>query len=136
MWAVVKGFIEKNTWAGLEEFYKALVQAMQQELSLVPIQRGRRPKRQGSMQQQVQPPIITMATRQSLCIDETPQITAQHTFTMDDRKSHSHSTNYNKLSWIVIILLLGLLIFNVILYVKLWNMEERNERLPDFSAMK
>jgi hypothetical protein len=133
----VKGFIEKNTWVGLEEFYKALVQAMQQELSLVPIQRGRRPKRQGSIQQQVQQPVITVA-RQSL-VDDTPQLVtnnSRHIFTMDDRKSHTNSNSSSKLSWIVIILLLGLLIFNVILYVKLWKMEDRSENIPDLSAMK
>lgn len=29
VWGVVKSFIEKNTWAGLEDFFSALVRALQ-----------------------------------------------------------------------------------------------------------
>lgn len=34
VWGVVKSFIEKNSWAGLEDFFSALIYALQQEYCL------------------------------------------------------------------------------------------------------
>lgn len=31
VWGLVKNFIEKNTWAGLEDFFSALIAALQKE---------------------------------------------------------------------------------------------------------
>lgn len=46
VWGVVKGFIEKNTWAGLEDFYTALLRALQSEYCIPPAKaKGRRPRR-------------------------------------------------------------------------------------------
>lgn len=45
VWGVVKGFIEKNTWAGLEDFYTALLRALQSEYCIPPAKaKGRRPR--------------------------------------------------------------------------------------------
>lgn len=141
----MKGFIEKNTWVGLEEFYKALVQAMQQELSLVPAKtKSRRPKRQ-NITQQIQQPIANPANNKPVFShdEKIPKrnsmtqhpFVKQHSF-VDDRKGPTNRSNVNKLSWIVVILLLGLIIFNVILYVKLWKLEDKREHFPDISSMK
>lgn len=46
VWGVVKGFIEKNTWAGLEDFYTALLRALQSEYCIPPAKsKGRRPRK-------------------------------------------------------------------------------------------
>lgn len=46
IWGVVKGFIEKNTWAGLEDFFCAQLQALQSETCIPPAKgKGRRPRR-------------------------------------------------------------------------------------------
>uniref|UniRef100_A0A1B0D2N7 Uncharacterized protein n=1 Tax=Phlebotomus papatasi TaxID=29031 RepID=A0A1B0D2N7_PHLPP len=46
VWGFVKGFIEKNTWNGLEDFYTALVRALQNEYCIPPAKaKGRRPRR-------------------------------------------------------------------------------------------
>jgi hypothetical protein len=34
VWCFVKGFIEKNTWVGVEDFYAALLRALQSECCL------------------------------------------------------------------------------------------------------
>lgn len=48
VWGVVKGFIEKNTWAGLEDFYTALLRALQSEYCIPPAKaKGRRPRTRG-----------------------------------------------------------------------------------------
>ncbi|KQS70041.1 uncharacterized protein Dere_GG24446, isoform G [Drosophila erecta] len=46
IWGVVKGFIEKNTWAGLEDFFGAQLHALQSETCIPPAKgKGRRPRR-------------------------------------------------------------------------------------------
>ncbi|XP_034474969.1 protein Aster-B isoform X2 [Drosophila innubila] len=46
IWGVVKGFIEKNTWAGLEDFFCAQLHALQSETCIPPAKgKGRRPRR-------------------------------------------------------------------------------------------
>ncbi|XP_017032973.1 serine-rich adhesin for platelets isoform X3 [Drosophila kikkawai] len=53
IWGVVKGFIEKNTWAGLEDFFGAQLHALQSETCIPPAKgKGRRPRR-GMNQQSV-----------------------------------------------------------------------------------
>lgn len=36
VWGVIKGFIEKNAWNGLENFYKELLKALQSEYCNIP----------------------------------------------------------------------------------------------------
>ncbi|EDW63954.2 uncharacterized protein Dvir_GJ10381, isoform F [Drosophila virilis] len=51
IWGVVKGFIEKNTWAGLEDFFGAQLHALQSETCIPPAKgKGRRPRRGTSTQ--------------------------------------------------------------------------------------
>lgn len=46
VWGVVKGFIEKNIWCGLEDFFKALLNALQSEYCIPPAKsKSRRSKR-------------------------------------------------------------------------------------------
>ncbi|XP_055304649.1 protein Aster-B-like isoform X2 [Sitodiplosis mosellana] len=46
VWGVIKGFIEKNVWCGLENFYKDLVKALQSEYCIPPAKsKSRRTKR-------------------------------------------------------------------------------------------
>ncbi|XP_062143229.1 protein Aster-B isoform X2 [Drosophila sulfurigaster albostrigata] len=46
IWGVVKGFIEKNTWAGIEDFFCAQLSALQSETCIPPAKgKGRRPRR-------------------------------------------------------------------------------------------
>lgn len=50
------------------------------------------------------------------------------------------STRYESLFWFVIVLLISLILLNVILYFKLWTLENashhKDERLPDFTMLK
>lgn len=48
VWGVVKTFIEKNTWAGLEDFFSALINALQKEYCMpLTKSRSRRKKTRG-----------------------------------------------------------------------------------------
>lgn len=50
VWGVVKGFIEKNTWNGLEDFYGALLKAIQNEYCIPPAKSKSRRLKRGSLQ--------------------------------------------------------------------------------------
>lgn len=46
VWGVIKGFIEKNAWAGMENFYKELLKSLQSEYCIPPAKsKSRRTKR-------------------------------------------------------------------------------------------
>lgn len=46
VWGVVKGFIEKNAWHGMENFFKDLLKALQSEYCIPPAKsKSRRTKR-------------------------------------------------------------------------------------------
>ncbi|XP_030383457.1 serine-rich adhesin for platelets isoform X2 [Scaptodrosophila lebanonensis] len=51
IWGVVKGFIEKNTWAGLEDFFGAQLHALQSE-TCIPPAKGKGRRRRGINQLQ------------------------------------------------------------------------------------
>lgn len=133
VWGVVKGFIEKNTWLGLEEFYDSLSKALMAEYCIPPA-RAKSRRRRGT---------IGLATGQILSSTMPAAIAAKHQLAIDDgkplaaittvRQTIAHaaggadaamlSANQEKRSWIVIILLVALIGFNVILYVKLWKLD-------------
>ncbi|XP_017047491.1 uncharacterized protein LOC108092426 isoform X8 [Drosophila ficusphila] len=80
IWGVVKGFIEKNTWAGLEDFFGAQLHALQSETCIPPAKgKGRRPRR-GMNQQSA----IAIATSTSTSTTATGGI---HTATSTDNDS-------------------------------------------------
>lgn len=46
VWGVIKGFIEKNVWCGLEDFYKSLLNSLQSEYCIPPAKsKSRRTKK-------------------------------------------------------------------------------------------
>ena len=133
MWGVVKGFIEKNTWLGLEDFYDSLSQALMQEYNMPKAKAKRRTRKSISHTNQILPNsnIQTSLPIKQISKDDT-QLLARQT-----RRVHDNSQidsikepikNINKrqerLSWIVIFLLVTLISFNVILYVKLWRIDD------------
>ncbi|XP_059613752.1 protein Aster-B-like isoform X2 [Phlebotomus argentipes] len=129
VWGFVKGFIEKNTWNGLEDFYTALVRALQNEYCIPPAKaKGRRPRRgNSSLQRPTEEPSKTKQV----------PFTAKIAVTTD--QVATRQIKYESLSWFVIILLVTLILLNVILYLKLWDLETREagrHRYPDFLQLK
>lgn len=115
----VRGFIEKNTWVGLEDFYNALLRSLQSEYCIPPAKsksrRSRKPAPSQHAKVQEEPAVLRSApllpTAAAASASSKP--TAPQTF----------------FSWFVVILLVILLSINVALYVKLWNLEGENESL-------
>lgn len=131
VWGVIKGFIEKNTWYGLEDFYEALSKALMSEYCLPPAKgKGRRPRKGSSMPLQLTSTSQPALPTKHLEIDDAMHVTTPtsgHKVRQMTRMSEMESSNQNnkqvKMSWIVIILLVALIAFNVILYVKLWKID-------------
>lgn len=133
VWGVIKGFIEKNTWLGLEDFYEALSKALMSEYCLPPAKAKSRRTRKGA----TAPLQIASTSSQSIPstnihdIDEHittgPTSVVRQMSKVSDAESAVHSTKQEKLSWIVILLLVALIAFNVILYVKLWRLDTHHD---------
>ncbi|XP_075151791.1 GRAM domain containing 1B isoform X2 [Haematobia irritans] len=143
IWGVVKGFIEKNTWAGLEDFYGSLLQSLQNETCIPPAKgKGRRPRRGTAVQIRPLDDIPPLQTKpeplEHFIGAVTSRSNAEVTTVVLDT-----SNKYRWLSLFVLVLLCFLIIVNVILLLKLWKLEDRLEedmlnraRLPNLSALK
>lgn len=133
MLGFIKGFIEKNTWIGLEEFYDSLSQALIQEYNIPPAKAKRRIRK--SAAGQVLPSLQTsLPAKQVLIKKDDAQFSVKSSASnqvygvkkVEKVKSRSVGTRgkHERLSWIVIFLLITLISFNVILFVKLWRLED------------
>ncbi|ENN78582.1 hypothetical protein HUJ04_008433 [Dendroctonus ponderosae] len=122
IWGLVKSMIERNVWSGLEDFFSKLKEALQTEgEDNIPEQRrkSRRKRRMHSMPRYSIEDIRLNVPRKRM-----PQ--AGGFFTTD------------VCTVIVLVVLLILLILNVLLYYKLWSLEEAppSFKLMDFSTLK
>ncbi|KAH8263314.1 hypothetical protein KR044_007336, partial [Drosophila immigrans] len=87
IWGVVKGFIEKNTWAGLEDFFCAQLHALQSETCIPPAKgKGRRPRRGLNQLQLATSATTTTATT-------TTTTTASSTDNDNSRRSTCHHSH-------------------------------------------
>ncbi|XP_067623571.1 protein Aster-B isoform X3 [Eurosta solidaginis] len=149
IWGVVKGFIEKNTWAGLEEYFNALQQALQSETCIPPAKAKSRRTRRGTTQVRPTPEDMPEAQIKTEPIEvavatsrrHTPRLpvpTVQQPFIYTEPQS-----KHKWLSIFVISLLCFLIILNMILLFKLWSLEERiandmshRARIPNLAQLQ
>jgi hypothetical protein len=131
----VKGFIEKNTWLGLEDFYDALSQALLAEYNIPPAKAKRRTRKSASNHGQTLPnaSMMMQTTLPSKQTHKDEILLAKQTSVRGLGQIENSAFGDNvgavgkkqeKLSWIVIFLLITLISFNVILYYKLWKLED------------
>lgn len=133
VWGVIKGFIEKNTWLGLEDFYEALSASLS-EVLMPPAKAKSRRTRKSSAQPmlidpRLQPAIQTKYEKESVLNTALPKSShgVKHTSrSLKRENSIIRNTRQETMSWIVIVLLVSLIAFNVILYVKLYRIDEHD----------
>lgn len=113
----VRGFIEKNTWVGLEDFYNALLRSLQSEYCIPPARSKSRRSRK-----QAPPPQVKVLLEEPIA-RSTP---LPHAQTQNRRTTPKPSTSHTFFSWFIILLLIILLSINVALYLKLINLESEN----------
>ncbi|KAM7351419.1 GRAM domain containing 1B isoform 2-T2 [Cochliomyia hominivorax] len=145
IWGVVKGFIEKNTWAGLDDFYTSLLHSLQNETCIPPAKgKGKRPRRGTVLQ--IRPleelPIMQIKPEQSEHFG-IPQTISTRLPTNSTVATAEATTKFRWLSIFVLVLLCFLIIVNGILLLKLWKLEGRikedmtsRARMPNLSALK
>nr|XP_017014099.2 protein Aster-A isoform X4 [Drosophila takahashii] len=89
IWGVVKGFIEKNTWAGLEDFFGAQLHALQSETCIPPAKgKGRRPRRGMNQQSATSTTSTTNHTATSTDNDSIQE--ALHPQQQNEHHQHQH----------------------------------------------
>lgn len=145
IWGVVKGFIEKNTWVGLEDFYMSLSKALAAEYNLPQAKaKSRKRRTAGNLHQLPSTQQPALPTKQQSCEDNQTKTSLTKTKTTFNKicaveklngNRHHVAPKHDRLSWVVIGLLVGLILFNVILYIKLWNLEDK-QSYPDLASLK
>lgn len=130
----MKGFIEKNTWLGLEDFYDALSQALISEYNIPPAKAKRRTRKSAGHAGQILPNMQTSLPTKQIKKDEAQLVKKSQMFgngmnqneNIKENSGKVNSRRQERLSWVVIFLLITLIFFNVILYYKLWKLEEHD----------
>uniref|UniRef100_A0A0A9Y0V3 GRAM domain-containing protein 1B n=1 Tax=Lygus hesperus TaxID=30085 RepID=A0A0A9Y0V3_LYGHE len=128
VWGIVKSYIEKHCWQGIEDYFNDLVKALETEcertrrtMTSLPgtKRKGIRRRRSGvsKMQALPMPDIEEKPLVQPLVL---PTQTAAHL-----------PQNADTLAWIVFLTLFLLLVLNAALYYKLWGLEQSERRLSD-----
>lgn len=123
VWGLVKSFIEKNCWAGLEDYFSSLIKALSVECEessgVVGLKRKTRRRRRATS---------ANVTLRNHSPDKLP-VTLQSAST---DLPHVHNNNVSgisgdtstMLSWILLVAVLCLTLINGLLYYKLWGLEE------------
>lgn len=117
VWGFVKGFIEKNTWAGLEEFFQALLKTLQNEYCIPPARTKARKMRRGNGFNSVKGSLS-----ESPALHKEPSTIRPYdipTVLAGEKLKHE-----KLFSWIVIAMLIALIVINIFLYYKLRGLEE------------
>uniref|UniRef100_A0A182Y6K6 VASt domain-containing protein n=1 Tax=Anopheles stephensi TaxID=30069 RepID=A0A182Y6K6_ANOST len=125
----VKGFIEKNTWVGLEDFYTSLLRNLQSEYCIPPAKsKGRRTRRSVHAQNKAIEETIILADHHTKVKPvRVPTVVVGGGGGLSPRSSKSGYKRF------VAFMLLVLLVVNTTLYTKLLQMEdmERMARLDN-----
>lgn len=135
VWGVIKGFIEKNTWLGLEEFYESLSKALMMEYCIPPAKaKGRRNRKGSSIPLPIatgSQPTLPIKHHETNDVMPTTVPISGHGISQSLQSGVPDVISRNRkqetMSWIVIILLIALIVFNVILYIKLWKIDENHD---------
>ncbi|CAH0553389.1 unnamed protein product [Brassicogethes aeneus] len=106
VWGLVKSMIEKNCWAGLDDFYSSLIKALRED-----IEEGLPEKRKSKRKKRLL---------------NIPSTTEKSRLTAPGRKKvHPNGLfSSDTVTIIVFIVLMVLVFLNVMLYMKLWSLEE------------
>ncbi|KAK9871360.1 hypothetical protein WA026_011625 [Henosepilachna vigintioctopunctata] len=112
VWGLVKGMIEKNCWSGLEDYFLALSKALQTEGEEYIPEMKRRTKRKRKLHSSPRSDVAIT----KLGVSPIPT----------DNNTLSVVTS-QKVTLVILIVLCLLLVLNVVLYRKLWILEEEKQ---------
>lgn len=142
VWGLVKTFIEKNTWSGLEDFYTNLTQALHIEAEQAPLGGKAVAKSRRSKKKRLTKPRGSISSKLSGSKGHTSgeeeedeeeeeaaeQMTTSIKATAVSSSHHEPGSSgpfSDMLIKIILILLSGLLMANSVLFYKMWELESR-----------
>ncbi|XP_033228649.1 protein Aster-B-like [Belonocnema kinseyi] len=141
VWAIVRTFIEKNCWAGLEEYFSSLIKALSVECEE---NHGGTVGGTGGLKRKTRRRRRTVNTGISLQTHAPDLLSSNH-----QPSAAELPHNYNKsvsglrgdtsniLSWVLLFAILCLTLINAMLYYKLWGLEEAaNYTVMDLHILK
>lgn len=123
VWSVAKGFIEKNAWAGLEDFFDALIKALAEECELSPNRQRKSRRRRRVTAPSPRPADDNYRSRSSHILPYTGRTASQTV-------NHPVRRPTDTLAWGVLVILVVLVFLNAALFYKLWALEERSLQSP------
>ncbi|XP_026474062.1 GRAM domain-containing protein 1B-like [Ctenocephalides felis] len=123
VWSVAKGFIEKNAWAGLEDFFDALIKALAEECELSPNRQRKSRRRRRVTAPVPRPTDDGFRSRSSHILPYTSRTSSQTV-------NHPVRRSTDSLAWGVLVILVILVFLNAALFYKLWALEEKSSQGP------
>ncbi|KAF6204901.1 hypothetical protein GE061_019065 [Apolygus lucorum] len=127
VWGIVKSYIEKHCWQGIEDYFNDLVKALESEC-----ERTRRTmtslpgtKRKGIRRRR------SGAKKQALPLPDVEEKPLVQPLVLPTQTTPHFPQNADTLAWIVFLTLFLLLVLNAALYYKLWGLEQSERRLYD-----
>jgi hypothetical protein len=118
----------------LEEFYNSLSQALMNEFAILPPAKAKSGKRRNrkslTSAGQISPNNQISLPNKAQKNDKLAMDPTSFALSVKESSAIISPVNVNrrqeKLSWVVILLLITLITFNVLLYVKLWKMDDQH----------
>lgn len=141
VWGVVKGFIEKNVWNGLADFYKALLNALQSEYLIPPAKsKSRRTKRALTQKLSIEEAPSKRSSLKSnqklatapLSVPKSTSTIFKGTTPLDSQnflpiqKKSSRFLTFDLFSIFVVILIIALVLLNIYLFVQLYTLKVKH----------
>nr|XP_012149577.1 PREDICTED: GRAM domain-containing protein 1B-like isoform X3 [Megachile rotundata] len=122
VWGFVKGVIEKNCWAGLEEYFTSLVKALTIECEESSGSGG--VKRKARRRRRATGPGIVLQTHSTDHTSPSLQSSLNLPHVNDNTVSGARGDSSMIISSMLLIAVLCLMVINGLLYYKLWGLEE------------
>ncbi|OAD57404.1 GRAM domain-containing protein 1B [Eufriesea mexicana] len=122
VWAFVKSVIEKNCWAGLDEYFTSLIKALSIECEESTGSGGI--KRKARRRRRATGPGISLQTHSSDHTSSTLQNSLNLPHMNDNTVSGARGDSNMIISSMLLIAVLCLMVINGLLYYKLWSLEE------------
>lgn len=139
VWGVVKGFIEKNVWNGLEDFYKSLCGALQTEYSMPPAKsKSRRTKRAMTQKMSIEEAPLSIKSNQKVAgIQAAPPLASSTMYnhstneigeiSIPDQATKRKFLTFNTFLMGVVILIFVLVLLNVYLFIQLYVLKAKHD---------
>jgi len=131
-WGLVKSFIDKNCWAGIEEHFAALTAGLDREIeNRIEQEAGKeavtkKKTRRLRNQRRTSASSESVVTNVPIGVNQYPQVHPQHNSMKLYNEKNEKSLKHDQSLFLVLLSMLGLLcILNIFLIYKIWGLENK-----------